>query len=172
MRRRIESQHDVRASVDEVARLLAEDPAAVLGRRQPSTAGAPVYVADPEADLGSPSLVHQEVAVRLEEREVPAGGGRSWHLSCHPAGRNHSMPSLGAILHAVAAGRGTQLRVAGSYRPPLGPAAAVGDGVLGHRVAHRSVLTFLAGLAGRIDGAADAHRASVDDAPDPVPTEA
>jgi hypothetical protein len=164
MRRRIEAEHEVRASVDEVARLLAEDPAAVLGRRQPGTAGAPEYVADPEAGLAGPSLVHQEVSVRLEEREPPVDGGHSWHLSCRPAGRNRSMPSLGAVMHAVSAGRGTRLRLHGTYRPPLGPAAAVGDGVLGHRVAHRSVVTFLAGLAGRIDGAVDARRASADGA--------
>ncbi len=158
MRRRIEAQHEVRASVDEVTRIFADDPGAVLGRRRPDGAGPPVYVADHEADLGSPSGVNQEVSVQLGERAAPAADGQSWDLSCQPAGRNHSMPSLGAVMHAVPAGEGTELRLAGTYQPPLGPAAAVGDGVLGHRVARRSVMSFLAGLAGRIDRAADARR--------------
>jgi hypothetical protein len=44
----------------------------------------------------------------------------------------------------------SQLSIIGSYRPPAGPAGAVGDRVLGHRLAEAAVRHFLTELAARL----------------------
>ena len=44
----------------------------------------------------------------------------------------------------------TQLGIAGRYRPPAGLLGAVGDALLGHRIAEAAIRNFVTDLAGRV----------------------
>ena len=62
------------------------------------------------------------------------------------------VPTLEADLElAPLNGYGCQLSLMGSYPPPLSVAGAVGDRLLGHRVAEACVRRFVLGLAERLE---------------------
>jgi hypothetical protein len=169
MERRIEATELVRASVGLVARVLTGRGSA-LGERHPRSVRGPAsYVTDVEVGLGGGSSVHEQVTIRcIRQFEGPKDSAR-WDLSWEPVGHERLLPAFRGHLQAVPAGAGTQLHLAGTYRPPLGPVGAAGDALVGHRVAERTLASLLAGLAGRIDREADARREALDVTPAPYP---
>ena len=83
-------------------------------------------------------LVCEEHAARLHVQ---------WHAEEHP----EWFPELHAELEFEPAGDdATDLHLTGDYEPPLGPLGALGDRVVGHRVAERSLREFLTGVARRL----------------------
>jgi hypothetical protein len=51
----------------------------------------------------------------------------------------------------------SQLSIIGSYRPPAGFAGAIGDGLLGHRLAEAAVRHFVTELAARLSPVTASH---------------
>lgn len=73
-----------------------------------------------------------------------------WHAEEHP----QWFPELEAELRLVPVGdAATELRLVGTYEPPLGALGALGDRVAGHRVAETALREFLAGVAQRLTDA-------------------
>ncbi len=104
------------------------------------------------------------LAIRSEEDRVDID------LAWAPTGGGSTLPSFTGTLHASRGdGLTTQLELEGSYRVPLGPLGRFGDGVMGNRVARRSVTDLLDRMATRIEARAlDAStRAQVTPTPRP-----
>lgn len=76
-----------------------------------------------------------------------------WEAAEHP----HLFPTFDGALEVRPAGDGTtesELRLAGSYAPPLGRIGRFADGLVGHRVVTASLEALLAGAAERLVAAA------------------
>ncbi|HEX6310156.1 MAG TPA: hypothetical protein VF152_00850 [Acidimicrobiia bacterium] len=70
-----------------------------------------------------------------------------WHAEEHP----EWFPELDAELEFTpAADDATDLHLVGGYEPPLGPVGAIGDRLVGHRLAEQSLREFLTGVARRL----------------------
>lgn len=78
-----------------------------------------------------------------------------WEDSEHP----QLFPTFDGGLEVRADGAGTEIRLVGSYRPPLGPLGRFADGLVGHRVVTASLESFLTDVADRLaDVAVEACR--------------
>lgn len=138
---------------DDVAEVLAEDPAAVL---QPATDRA-VEHAD---------AVHRDLVVELagfevgREVTIEVGDFRpveirrvTVDLRWHARSASALFPSLQAVLEVTALSfhpPRTQISLIATYEPPLGILGAAGDVVWGHRVAESAVDRFLKDLVRRV----------------------
>jgi len=71
------------------------------------------------------------------------------------AERPDMFPTFDGGLELYRDGRGTALRLVGSYQPPLGLLGRVGDGLGGHRIVMASLNKFLADVAALLTVAAD-----------------
>ena len=72
-----------------------------------------------------------------------------WHATSHAT----LFPSMDAHLEITTIDPAlplSQLSILGSYHPPAGPAGAVGDRMLGHRLAEAAVRHFITELAARL----------------------
>jgi hypothetical protein len=113
----------------------------------------------PSEDAYGPSLTRVGVAdvsklVRVQARElswtdISAGLALRWEAT----GVGGALfPVLDADLTLAPDGMGTVLRLAGSYRPPLGPLGQALDRAILHRVAEATIRTFLARVAAQLTG--------------------
>lgn len=73
-----------------------------------------------------------------------------WEDAEHP----DLFPTFDGGLELHADGRGTALRLVGSYSPPLGLLGRFGDGLVGHRIVMASLNMFLAEVATLLTAAA------------------
>lgn len=170
MERHITADHEVRASLDQVAHILNYDLASLMGSRKTSPNNTPsTCLTEVEAELGGGRSLHQMVTVSLRPLSATTDPeARRWELSWQPPDGSRLVPSFRGVLEAKSAVDGTHLDLAGSYHPPLGPVGAFGDGLVGHRVARRTAASFLARLAQRIDRTAE-RRVTVAITPAPYP---
>ena len=99
------------------------------------------------------SIAHE---ARIELTD-PVGDDDEWRVTIEPEGARHLFPSFDGRLTVVDASDGgrARLRLAGTCRPPLGFVGAVGDAVVGHHLARRSLVDFLSTAAARCDRAID-----------------
>ena len=165
MERSIAVMTTIRPAFARARRLLTDDPAAVFG--DTPTAEGPrgrLVTTDVGIDLGAGASVHQEVTVRLgiprtteDALVVP--------LSWQAAGHKQVLPTFTGELEAMQAHPGTRLRLIGTYKVPLGIVGGFGDGLVGHRLARRSLEALVGGLAARLEAkvvggleSADRHR--------------
>lgn len=82
-----------------------------------------------------------------------------WEDAEHP----ELFPTFDGGLELYPDGRGTALRLVGSYVPPLGMLGRFGDGLAGHRIVLASLSKFLADVASLLTSAAHGDQpASVD----------
>ena len=89
-----------------------------------------------------------------------------WHAEQHP----RWFPELDAELRLVPVGEATtELRLVGTYEPPLGALGALGDRVAGHRLAETALREFLTGVAQRLTGALDKHTQAMSGYPVEIP---
>ena len=134
--------------VSEVVAALQATPQQVIGSRlgafwasvDGDGAGGPGWLAGAvtrEVRVGFGPLVDDDDALAL-----PIW----WEDAEHPL----LFPTFDGGLEVRAEGDGTELRLVGSYEPPLGPFGRFADGLAGHRVVLASLRTFLDGLAGRL----------------------
>jgi hypothetical protein len=111
-------------------------------------------------DLGAGASVHQEVMLQLGVTRCTETGvvvPVAWQA----AGRERLFPTFDGELHAFEADTGTRLRLSGTYSVPFGGIGRIGNGVLGWRLAHRSLEDLLRRLADRIEAEAKRRLESV-----------
>ena len=92
--------------------------------------------------------VHSEVGP-LVSLDRAARLRLQWHAEQHP----EWFPAVDAELEFAPAHTGsdaTDIHLTGSYEPPLGRLGALGDRVVGRRLAEQSLREFLAGVARRL----------------------
>ena len=118
--------------------------------------------------MGAGGSVHQEVAVEVGAALAPGEEEAvSLPLRWQATGRDRLFPAFQGVLQAARAPTGTTLRLAGTYRVPLGLLGRFGDGVAGRRLAQRSLVAFLEALSGRLD--AEVHHLMAALPPSPAP---
>jgi hypothetical protein len=101
-------------------------------------------------DIGAGASVHQMVTVHLGIPQSVSGGfvvPVEWEAT----GREQLLPSFTGDLEVLAAPPGVRLRLYGSYTVPLGAVGRFGDGVIGHRLARRSLNTLVERLVWRLE---------------------
>jgi hypothetical protein len=111
----------------------------------------------PSADAYGPSLTRVGVAgvsklVRVQTRELSwtdASAGLALRWEATGAG-GALFPVLDADLTLALDGEGTVLRLAGAYRPPLGPLGQALDRTILDRVADATVRSFLTRVAAQL----------------------
>jgi hypothetical protein len=105
---------------------------------------------DLQLDVGRGSAVTQRVAIT---RSAPAVGDGSVDLpvSWRPVAREALVPSFRGTVRLVDVAPAAELRLVGSYRVPLGVVGRVGDAVVGHAAACRSLTTLVATIGARLD---------------------
>jgi hypothetical protein len=115
---------------------------------------------------GQNGSVHHKVVVHLAAS--PVGRSRTWLMTVRPQGHARLLPSFEGTIALDEQGGRSVVRVHGAYEPPLGVPGAFGDGLVGFRIARRSLDSFVHDVARRIDRAVD-QRAVSARAPVPVP---
>ena len=148
----------LRAALRDVRTVLRAEPARMLDERLDPDRGCSVRVTL-KVQVGAGCELAREVIVRLGDLtdrdgriEVPLGWG--------VVGAERLFPAFDGLLFADDDGSNSRLGLEGAYRIPLSVVGAVGDGVVGHRLARASLSTFLEGAARRIDDEVDRHRRS------------
>ena len=136
------------APLAQVREALQDDPATALaGYGGPIPAGC---TADLHIEGGQGTSVHQKVRVRLAP--LPdTHDEAAWEITLAPVGHIHLLPTFTGTLEADDRPDGTALRLAGTYRPPLGPVGGFADRLLGHRLARLSLEAFLGEVAERVE---------------------
>ena len=148
-----------RRSVDLVRRLPLPVETAVMiletvpGRVIGSELGVPWTDSEGAANLAVEVLGGRRIA-----RSVRVGIGpllddddaRALPLWWQDAEHPQLFPTFDGGLELRGDGHGTELRLVGSYRPPLGIVGRFADGIVGHRVVMASLETFLNGVAQRL----------------------
>ena len=148
-RRPVDLARHVPAAASFVVAVLEAAPARIIGSRL-----GPVWTG-PELNAGLCEKVLGGVRVT---REVRIGVGPLlddddaivlpvwWEDAEHP----RLFPTFDGGLELRAAGDGTEVRLVGSYLPPLGTVGRFADGLAGHRVVIASLEAFLDEVAGRL----------------------
>jgi hypothetical protein len=156
--RQIEAEVEVRAMPGRVAQLLVDAPETVIG---PATSGGRgACVGEIPLRLHGGSSVRQDVEVTVALTSTTTDEGFAFELDWRPTGRGRLLPTFAGVLEGWESPGGTTLRLSGAYHPPLGYAGALGDAVVGKRVAQGGLEAFLATLAERIDAEIDRRLAS------------
>ena len=166
MQRPIEVASSVGVGFAQVCEVLADDPGVVSGD------GVTTHRYPPRrivlgVDLGSGTSVHQEVLVRLGVAQTTESG-LVVPLAWEATGRRRLFPTFAGELEASDADDGTRLRLHGTYTVPLGVVGRLGNGVVGWRLACRSLDALLIGLGRQVEVEVDRRGDLV---PDPVAPE-
>lgn len=148
-RRAIELARRVPVPVAAAVALLQRDPHEVIGENL----GAPWTGIEVPADLAVKLFGGRQVA-----REVRIGVGPlledddavALPLWWQAAEHAHLFPTFDGGLELRGDEEGTELRLVGSYLPPLGAVGRFADGVVGHRVVMASLDGFLDAVAERL----------------------
>ena len=160
-RRRLES------AFAQVCEVLADDPGVVFGDGV-TTHRIPAEAHRCWASIsGSGTSVHQEVMVRLGVAQTTETG-LVVPLAWEATGRRRLFPTFAGELEASDADDGTRLRLHGTYTVPLGVVGRLGNGVVGWRLACRSLDALLIGLGRQVEVEVDRRGDLV---PDPVAPE-
>jgi hypothetical protein len=158
--------------LQQIVNILLESPATVFADEPSLSDGADVHRVRLHVEGHAGASVHHEVSLRLSPlRAEPGDHAFAWQLTWEPVGNSRVLPSFAGTLDATSLDETTRLRLKGSYRPPLGAIGAIGDGLIGHRLARRAVESFLTELAARIGREAAAEVVAVGLRPAPYPTD-
>jgi hypothetical protein len=139
MERSLEASTAISVAFGRVRKVLLADPGVVFGDTETvDDRRARRFGADLAVGLGGGAAVHQQVTLQLgAPRSV--GSDLVVPLAWHPRGRQRWLPSFRGVLCASPDRMGTRLRVQGTYSVPLGVVGRLGDDVIGHRLARRSL---------------------------------
>ena len=149
LRRPIERALPVRVPFDVAIAVLGEHPDGVIGAHLDAALEGGVV----HAGIGLEVLRGRRIV-----RQVRVGFGPLldddgivalpvwWEDAEHP----ELFPTFDGGLELGPAREGTELRLVGSYEPPLGAFGRFADGVLGHRVVSASLEAFLTAAAERL----------------------
>jgi len=148
-RRPVEFARRVPVPVDVAVAVLDREPQRVIASRlETADAGGEAY-----ADLGVEMPGGRRVA-----RDVRVGFGKLldddgimavplwWEAAEHP----ELFPTFDGGLELRPAPEGTELRLIGSYQPPLGALGRFADSVVGHRIVMTSLEGLLSSVATRL----------------------
>jgi hypothetical protein len=139
MERSLEASTAVSVAFGRARKVLLADPGVVFGDSDTvDDRRARRFRSDLAVGLGGGACVHQQVTLQLgAPRSV--GTELLLPLSWHPRGRQRWLPSFRGVLCASPDRRGTRLRMQGTYSVPLGVFGRLGNDVVGHRFARRSL---------------------------------
>jgi hypothetical protein len=148
MERALVAEVRVEASPELVAEILSSDPAGILtGMPSPDAVAFPAEIA---VDLAGGTSVAHEVDMAFaplsDDRAV-----RRFSLSWRAHDHQGALPAFRGTLEVHQESSGCRLQLSGRYSVPLGPVGRFGDLLVGHRIASRSVQTFLEAAGARID---------------------
>ena len=142
MERTITAAATISVPAERVRDLLAADPCTALGGCAAPTMSLRVRVGATEVD--------QEVRPRLGMLDVE-GDTTELPLSWEAVSHRALLPRFDGVLRTTPSGCGdTTVALCGRYTVPLGPVGRFGDGVLGHRLARRSLDALVEEIAGRL----------------------
>jgi hypothetical protein len=161
MERSIEAATTIRVAFARAREALIDDPAALFNdTKQAGGQRARRFPTDLGVNLGAGASVHQEVMVRLG---IPRAteDGLALPLAWRATGRERWLPTFTGELSVAATRSGTRLRLSGAYTVPLGAVGKFGHGLVGRRLARRSLDAFVDGVAARLEAAVITRIASV-----------
>ena len=170
MERSIEASTKIRVPYGPVFRILLDDPGAVFTETHTVKERRERHLRiELGVNLGAGASVHQEVTLQLGVPRL-AKDGVVLPVAWRATGRERWLPTFHGELEASAAGADTRLRLNGAYTVPLGLVGKFGDGVLGRRLASRSLRTLVERLACRLESQAQPRPSSEGwhRAPDPA----
>lgn len=125
----------------EPQRLLKAGDGAGRGRR---------FAIELRVDAAGASAV-QDVLVEIGHAVKTPDGSSVFPLAWVPAAHDKLLPSCHGMIEVGDDGdEGTRVRIRAAYVPPLGRIGAFGDGLIGHRLARRSVEALVARVADRL----------------------
>lgn len=153
MSRPIEATTRLRTSLERARELLLRDPASVLGMEGGQGRAPRTFIAELSVPAGRGGTVREQVEIEILAVRLDDHAAR-WELAWKAVGRARMFPTFSGTL-SVEDGPRTVLRLSGAYEPPLGAAGRFGDGLIGHRIARRSLEDFVERVAARIDRAVD-----------------
>ena len=161
MQRPIEVATWIGAGIAKVCEILADDPGVVFG----DTATTHEHQSRRTVlgvDLRSGASVHQEVLVHLGVVRT-TGAGLVLPMAWEARGRRRLFPTFAGALEASDADDGTRLGLHGTYTVPLGTVGRVANGVVGWRLARRSLDALLVELGRQLDVEVDRRGGSASD---------
>jgi hypothetical protein len=162
-RRSVELARCVPVPADVAIAILGEEPHQIIGSRLPACAADQEGYARLGVAIPGGRRIAREVRVgfgRLLEDDGAVALPVWWEDAMHP----DLFPTFDGGLELRPVPTGTELRLVGSYQPPLGAFGRFADGMVGHRVVAASLETFLATAAERLLAAVGS--------PSPVPGQA
>lgn len=156
VRRAVDAEVVLPADAERVEAVLRARPELVFGPLVQGR-GAPGAQTDLAVDLGKGSQLSQRVEVALGCPRQ-AGDSLTVPVAWSPVGRRPVFPSFeGEITVSPSDDGGAEIALHGLYTIPLGALGAFGDGLVGRRLARRSLVALLNDAAGRIAGELEDH---------------
>jgi hypothetical protein len=150
MERSVAAESEIRVAFARARRVLLEDPGVVFSEfREPKAPRDTQFDVELTVALGAGASAHQAVELELGPAHTTAAG-LELPLRWQAAGREHLFPRFVGQLTLSEARPGTRVRLSGNYTVPLGTIGRFGDGVFGHRLARRSLETFVHDLGARL----------------------
>ncbi|HJR24611.1 MAG TPA: hypothetical protein VJ804_04010 [Acidimicrobiales bacterium] len=168
MERSIDVSTTIRATLPKVREILLEDPGMVFGEAETEEHRERSFSMDLAIGLGAGASVHQAVALKVGSPRA-IEHGLALPVGWRASGREQLLPTFDGALEISESRPGTRVRLVGAYSVPLGAIGRVGDGVLGRRVADRSLQTLVERLASRLETEVRARVESVTWRPAPRP---
>jgi hypothetical protein len=151
MHRSIEATATSRVAFGRAEKVLLDDPGAVFSDAHSiEEYRQRRFHTDLSVDLGAGASVHQMVDVQLGAPQ-PVEGGFVLPVQWEATARELLFPAFTGELEVLAGPPGVRLRLHGAYTVPLGVIGKFGDGVIGHRLARRSLASLLARLTRRLE---------------------
>ena len=126
--------------------------------------GVRVASMDLGVTLGAGASVHQAVALRVAPPRA-LENGLILPLSWRASGHDRLLPTFEGELEISKRRSLTRLRLAGAYTVPLGLVGRVGDGVLGWRIARRSIDALVERISLRLEAAVRSREVVVNGRP-------
>lgn len=163
MEREIEASTAVQSPLAWARRVLTDDPGSVLSD-DCSTADRAMrqFRATLALDTaGAGASVRQDVVIDVglprDDHDGPADDEKPFVLpiSWRAAGFERLFPTFDGELVLEGPPDAPTLSVRGHYVVPLGPMGRFGDGLIGRRIARRSLASFLESVAQRLDAAVE-----------------
>lgn len=135
--------------LDEVVHILQRESDRVLAFSLAAPWGVPTEGVALGIDLPTGGRVSREIRVGvgpiLAEDDVVAVPVW-WEAAHHP----HLFPTFDGGIELRGGDTGTEVRLVGSYQPPLGSVGWLTDGLIGHRLVIASLEAFLSELTDRL----------------------